>query len=1005
MRPFALPMSALMWLICLLLPCNAIAQVSFENSFPGFYELNPNWTQLKARTDSGYSTTSYSVLFPDEETTQFMKRDAWDQDLFYWAHIKDSNQFGIPFIFRFHDFVELPPWNGHAVVGHINFYQSSTASSQAPWILLDSPPSLLHDRYNKYNRGQNLNLHSFHAISVNSDSSFNVAGEVLPDSANGYDGGFFQCRLEHSSNGHLEPTFTQVHVGGQYHKLQDVVPMEGGGFVYGSFLIDSTQGIGSQIMVTDSLGIEQWSHFIPNAGIVAVGSGQDKSVYFTLNGPGSVVAKLDSNGVLLWSRMVGDTSFLTWNDVVETADGGVAVCGSVHVFGQYRDRCMVKLDNNGQVDWAWSYPSPPLYFLPLFNVNAPWFNREAFKMDQSPDQGFFIASRSSYVDFNLATPTQVLDVIKTFPNGQSCSASPLQASSTPFPITFLASIDSTYQDTVFGREFHPPFNHSLSFTPPQDSTVCFASNCNLQVNISATTDSVCTGDTISFFNTASNPATTEYKWGYHPTPGIGGTGPILGTDSFLVLPTSISTLQQVWLSASDSATGCTTTASYDFNQLTMPNPGLGQDTLACSPDSVLLSGTPGMNTYLWSSGTMGSSDLVPAPGAAWLEVTDAFGCRQRDSIVISVDTFIADLGPDTLICPGSQITLSPGAGANSYQWQNGSPTASLLVGPGTYHVTVTSPGTCVYTNTIQIGSFSLPSPSLGDVAICEGDIQPANAGPGFSSYLWSTGDTIPSLNLSMPGLYWVEATDTFGCNIASRDSFVLSWFPSVPVNLGTDTALCIGDSLLLTAGPNYQSYMWNNGNNTAELTAQTPGWYGLTVVDSFGCTLSDSMLLSQAPNPIAAFSYTATGTSIQFTNLTTGASSAFWQFGDGDSSTTLSPTHTYPAGSFTPCLIATSGQGCSDTICQSIVLVHLDPAFANQWQIYPQPAQGQLIIQSDWGLDGWSIVDLQGRKLMTGQLNGAFETRIPLEHLANGIYLLQVWGNQGTGVKKMVIRR
>lgn len=34
---------------------------------------------------------------------------------------------------------------------------------------------------------------------------------------------------------------------------------------------------------------------------------------------------------------------------------------------------------------------------------------------------------------------------------------------------------------------------------------------------------------------------------------------------------------------------------------------------------------------------------------------------------------------------------------------------------------------------------------------------------------------------------------------------------------------------------------------------------------------------------------------------------------------------------------------------------------------------------------------------MTGHLNRAFETRIPLEGLANGTYPLQVGGSQGKG--------
>src|SRR5690606_16962046 len=68
---------------------------------------------------------------------------------------------------------------------------------------------------------------------------------------------------------------------------------------------------------------------------------------------------------------------------------------------------------------------------------------------------------------------------------------------------------------------------------------------------------------------------------------------------------------------------------------------------------------------------------------------------------------------------------------------------------------------------------------------------------------------------------------------------------------------------------------------------------------------------------------------VPFINVSTGASSYQWTFGDGQASTATAPTHTYfnqglNDVSFTPTLIATSSFGCSSTASAPVV-VHPQP--------------------------------------------------------------------------------
>ncbi|MEM7039633.1 MAG: PKD domain-containing protein [Bacteroidota bacterium] len=72
------------------------------------------------------------------------------------------------------------------------------------------------------------------------------------------------------------------------------------------------------------------------------------------------------------------------------------------------------------------------------------------------------------------------------------------------------------------------------------------------------------------------------------------------------------------------------------------------------------------------------------------------------------------------------------------------------------------------------------------------------------------------------------------------------------------------------------------------------------------------------PSPGANFTVSTTGNTANFTNTSTGAGNAYtWDFGDGNTSTMVSPSHTYAMmGNYTVCLIANNGN-CADTTCMN----------------------------------------------------------------------------------------
>ncbi len=125
----------------------------------------------------------------------------------------------------------------------------------------------------------------------------------------------------------------------------------------------------------------------------------------------------------------------------------------------------------------------------------------------------------------------------------------------------------------------------------------------------------------------------------------------------------------------------------------------------------------------------------------------------------------------------------------------------------------------------------------------------------------------------------------------------------------------------VTYVPTY-SYTWNlgpggtssPGANNAEIlvTWSNPGPNTITLITNNGVSTSTKVFCVEIlPAPVASFtkssSYVCLTSPISFTNTSVGASSYYWDFGDGNNSTMPNPTHNYgSSGPFTVTLFAYS---------------------------------------------------------------------------------------------------
>jgi gliding motility-associated-like protein len=82
------------------------------------------------------------------------------------------------------------------------------------------------------------------------------------------------------------------------------------------------------------------------------------------------------------------------------------------------------------------------------------------------------------------------------------------------------------------------------------------------------------------------------------------------------------------------------------------------------------------------------------------------------------------------------------------------------------------------------------------------------------------------------------------------------------VELGPDTSLCDGMTLLLDAGNGFQTYTWNTGEITQTISVSSTGTYSVQVSNFAGCIAADSIHVIFKPN-----TFSTVDTSICFGNL------------------------------------------------------------------------------------------------------------------------------------------
>ena len=493
----------------------------------------------------------------------------------------------------------------------------------------------------------------------------------------------------------------------------------------------------------------------------------------------------------------------------------------------------------------------------------------------------------------------------------------------------------------------------------------------------------------------------------------------------------------VSLSAND---GC----GYDTTTVTItvhPEPTIdftSNPTTVCVNETIdftnLSVGIAGVN---WDFGD-GNSSVLVNPSHSYTSsgvynvvlsgTSQTYGCfaSVNHPVTVSV-TPIAQLTPNpTNGCIPLDVQMNnTSINANFYYWDFGDGNTSNLQSPnhtytvdGTYTIRLIVENLSGCTDTIEVNVTAYPLPGADfvidqpSVCLTTGAASFTNLSTGAVGYSWDFGNgqssvlTNPSLNYTSAGTYTVTltATNQYGCiSSLQRD---LSFYDYAAASYDIPiTESCSGNELIFNStSTNTNSVEWIFGNsesaigNNVSYSYPNQGTYTVTMIAYGGGGCNDTLIITQPivinPTPVADFNYENiieinkwTGL-VGFYNLSTDASSYTWYFGDGGTSNSVDPEHSYNTqGNFNVTLIASNNFGCSDTIVKPIVVElykglylanamypgHTDFNVSHFVPIGVGLKEFELLIFDDWGNLIWSTNALDANGRPTEAWDGTFQ--------------------------------
>ncbi|MGZ3862703.1 MAG: PKD domain-containing protein [Bacteroidia bacterium] len=393
-----------------------------------------------------------------------------------------------------------------------------------------------------------------------------------------------------------------------------------------------------------------------------------------------------------------------------------------------------------------------------------------------------------------------------------------------------------------------------TITQPTPLAIAFSN----QVNVS------CFGGNDGSVSSTVSGGTPNYSYSWMPAGGSGANAGSLAAGTYTLTTTD--------------ANGCTAS-----NTLTITQPTLAlsvSSTIAnvsCNGGSdgsitaTAVGGTPAYS-YSWSPGAQTTQTISGQPAGTYtVKVTDSKGCVTTGVYTITQPSTLTTTPTFTNVsCFGgtngvASVTVSGGTPTYTYSWSPSGGTAATATGlsAGTYTLQATDSKGCVAIQTVTITQPTVLSTTVSVTnETCDylnngtASVTVTGGTPAYS-YTWQPGNqTTSGISGQASGTYTVIVKDTKGCTITNFATITQPTPLAIAFSNQVNVS-CFGgnngsiSSTVSGGTPNY-SYSWSpggmSGANASNLSA---GTYTLTATDANGCTVSNTVTITQPAAPVS----------------------------------------------------------------------------------------------------------------------------------------------------------
>ena len=342
-------------------------------------------------------------------------------------------------------------------------------------------------------------------------------------------------------------------------------------------------------------------------------------------------------------------------------------------------------------------------------------------------------------------------------------------------------------------------------------------------NVTVTDSNSCqktsnTLNVVDFTNTVNITGNTTYCLGDSVLLDAGAGYTTYLWDNGAITQTIYATQGQHWVTV--TLNSCTASDTTDITLTVVPIPVITGETSYCAGSSVALDADSignGYNAFSWNTSPIQTNQTINLTQGTYYVVVTLNGCKDSSSQITITENAL----PTPIIIGSLHYCSNDSNGTNLstvnsydlYNWSNSTTGPVTLASTGNISVTVTDANGCGGSTQVLVTSSAPANNITGVKGFCSGETITISADPGFSTYLWNSGETTQNI-LTGQGVHSVTVTDINGCENIEAITLVpepspIANFTINPLDHGQpDESITFTDASTISAG-NIISWDWN----------------------------------------------------------------------------------------------------------------------------------------------------------------------------------------------------